>query len=98
MHTVDGIFDASEDDKKLTVSETVYATTPGKNCKDIYIYQHQYYWKVRFGGGGQLPRELSGTWTNYSAAAWAVDMYLLTFKEKRRGGRSVNSKEESVNE
>jgi len=53
------------------------------NGKEIELYSEGFGVKARFKGGGQLPDELSGTWTNHSFAMNTINTYLDKMEDKK---------------
>jgi hypothetical protein len=61
---------------KIVVGET-------PKGKKLTVYQdHTPYYKVQFTTGGQLPKELTGRYMDYSSAAEAIKNYLQRPKKK----------------
>lgn len=50
-------------------------------------------WYVKFEGGGQLSKELSGGYTSQKEAEWAISNYEAKKKPSRKANRKVNNGE-----
>jgi hypothetical protein len=57
------------------------------NGKEIEIYNEGFAVLVRFKGGGELPEELKGSWTNKTFAMKSINQYLDKL-EKREEKKS----------
>jgi len=64
----------------MRVVET-YTTPNGKDI-EIFIPDGTGHYKVQFKSGGQLPAELTGSFTSVAIAKVAVDSYLIVNKDK----------------
>ena len=64
----------------MRVVET-YTTPNGKDI-EIYIPDGTGHYKVQFKAGGQLPAELTGSFTSVAIAKVAVDSYLIVNQDK----------------
>ena len=64
----------------MRVVET-YTTPNGKDI-EIFIPDGTGHYKVQFKAGGQLPAELTGSFTSVAIAKVAVDSYLIVNKDK----------------
>lgn len=64
-----------------------YKTPKGKEIEVYYLGRNL---AVRFKGGGELPQELSGTWTNEIALEHSLQMYLASKeKDNAKAGQST---------
>ena len=54
------------------------------NGKEIELYNEGFAVKARFKGGGQLPEELAGSWTNKVFAIQSINKYLDSKTKKTK--------------
>jgi|DEB0MinimDraft_6_1074348.scaffolds.fasta_scaffold00195_8 hypothetical protein len=59
------------------------------NAKDYKLVLDKNLWYIKFEGGGQLSKELSGGYSRQADAKWAIECYEAKKKPSRKAERKV---------
>lgn len=61
------------------------------SIKSYSLYLDKNLWKIKFEGGGQLSKELSGGYSSQRDAEWAISIYEAKKKPCRKADRKVTN-------
>lgn len=63
------------------------------SSKSYTLFLENNLWRIKFEGGGQLAKQLSGGYTHRKDAEWAIECYEATKKPSRKAERKVKNEQ-----